>query len=300
MLAEIHKSKNSFCEYEDFDKHSQYDLIIDLDDYLFQEKVDGTLEVTLNEDQVDGENNSKKEVIRQLIWDRIDIAKANRAKRLSQEAHKHAVAQYDLDDTNNTKPKLSEFQIDPETIKNEDLVFRVSTYEHIPLEPGRKKSPGKIAEQHTLVGFIPFKHYVLEGTDQIRQVGQSHTLNGEFCNTHGQLTPKLAKMLVLLVNRYSQRANWRGYSYVDEMKGEALLQLSRMALQFNEAKSDNPFAYFTTAITNSFRKILYKEKKQQTVRDDLLEGQGKTPSFTRQLQNEEEIKLLRDQAQELE
>ena len=310
MLEEIHKSKTSYCEFEDFEKHQQYDLIIDLDQYITQEKVDGTLEVTVNTDNVEGDTHSKQDVIVELIYAQLDVARANRAKRMSQKAYKKALESFQEKKTHTepgakepvllykTKPKLSQFYVDPDTIKDEDLVFRVATYQHIPLAPGRKKSPSKVAENHELLCFIPFKHYVLDGAGGIREVGRSHWHNGEFSSTHGQLTPKLANMLVLLVNRYSQRANWRGYSYVDEMRGESLLQLSRMALLFNEARSDNPFAYFTTAITNSFRKILFKEKKQQKARDDLLEAQGKTPSFTRQLENEEEIKLLRDQAQE--
>ena len=51
-------------------------------------------------------------------------------------------------------------------------------------------------------------------------------------------------MYIKLVERYSQRSNWRGYTYIDEMRGQALLQLTQIGLQFNEAKSDNPFAYY--------------------------------------------------------
>ena len=55
---------------------------------------------------------------------------------------------------------------------------------------------------------------------------------------------------MLMVNRYSAKANWRNYTYLDEMKSIAIMQLLLGVLKFNEAKSDNPFAYLTTAITN--------------------------------------------------
>jgi hypothetical protein len=66
------------------------------------------------------------------------------------------------------------------------------------------------------------------------------------------------------------------------MRGQALLQLSQIGLQFDESKSQNPFAYYTAAITNSFTRILNLEKKNQNIRDDMLEMNGLNPSWTRQ------------------
>jgi len=73
-----------------------------------------------------------------------------------------------------------------------------------------------------------------------------------------------------------------GNTYNEEMRGQALLQLSQIGLQFDEAKSQNPFAYYTAAITNSFTRILNLEKKNQNIRDDILEMNGLNPSWTRQ------------------
>jgi hypothetical protein len=65
------------------------------------------------------------------------------------------------------------------------------------------------------------------------------------------------------------------------MKGQAILQLTQIGLQFDESKSDNPFAYFTAAVTNSFVRIINIEKRNQNIRDDLLEINGMNPSYTR-------------------
>jgi hypothetical protein len=81
------------------------------------------------------------------------------------------------------------------------------------------------------------------------------------------------------------RSNWRGYTYVDEMRSQALLQLTMIGLQFDESKSQNPFAYYTAAITNSFTRVLNIEKRNQNIRDDILELNNMTPSLTRQMQN---------------
>ncbi len=117
-------------------------------------------------------------------------------------------------------------------------------------------------------------------------VGLSHwkgTVDkGQFSTNHGQMTSKLAHMFIKLCERYATRSNWRGYTYNEEMRGQALLQLSQIGLQFDESKSDNPFAYYTAAITNSFTRVLNIEKKNQSIRDDILEMNGLNPSWTRQ------------------
>jgi hypothetical protein len=77
-----------------------------------------------------------------------------------------------------------------------------------------------------------------------------------------------------------------GNTYNDEMQCQALLQLSQIGLQFNESRSENPFAYYTAAVSNSFTRILNTEKRNQNIRDDLLIMAGSTPSYTRQTENE--------------
>ena len=89
--------------------------------------------------------------------------------------------------------------------------------------------------------------------------------------------------LPILCERYATRSNWRGYTYNDEMRSQALLQLSQIGLQFDESKSNNPFAYYTAVITNSFTRVLNVEKRNQNLRDDILEANNFNPSYTRQM-----------------
>jgi hypothetical protein len=79
-----------------------------------------------------------------------------------------------------------------------------------------------------------------------------------------------------------------GNTYLEEMKSQALLQLSLVGLQFDESRSEtpNPFAYYTQTITNSFMRILNLEKKNQSIRDDMLIMAGSNPSYTRMVENE--------------
>jgi hypothetical protein len=136
------------------------------------------------------------------------------------------------------------------------------------------------------VNFPPFQHYRIDENGDFYCVGKSHwqgdLVTGSFSRDHGTMTRTLAHMFMKLCERYATRSNWRGYTYNDEMRSQALLQLSQIGLQFDESKSQNPFAYYTAAITNSFTRVLNIEKRNQNLRDDILEMNGLTPSYTRQ------------------
>ena len=251
MLKQIHISKSNFSWFEDRERHHQYDVIID---------------------NAKGKLNVENE-IRELEA----VARQNRADRLQKEA-------WDLN--TDKKKKQADFAVDPNSFEQSEIVFRVMTFEHIPDEPGRKANPKTVADHKVKLPFPPFKHYIIDNS-LIREVGISHhNKNKEFDLTSGAITATLANMYIKLVERYSQRANWRGYTYIDEMRGQALLQLTQIGLQFNEDKSDNPFAYYTAAVNNSFTRVLNIEKKNQGIRDDLLEKAGQAPSWTRQLEHE--------------
>jgi len=232
LLSEIHKSK---CTYSSFTKpeYSQHDLIL---------------------------TNIDKINIRTVAE-----AKRNRAKRMGLEAFVKARAGGDK------KIKLLEVTPDYKTIAKTDIVIRVMTFDHIPLAPGRKKTTKTTADAHDKVNFPPFQHWKFNDEDALECVGKSHwkgTVDkGNFSKDHGRVTENLGKMYIKLSERYAQRSNWRGYTYVEEMRGQAVLQLSQIGLQFDESKSENPFAYYTAAVTNSFTRVLNLEKKNQNIRE---------------------------------
>jgi len=261
LLKEIHLSKNTYCSFLNRDLDHQYDIILP----------------------------SVSKINQRTIAE----ARRNRAARLTKETGT---------------------EVNEKKIAYEDLVFRVMTWEHIPHAPrkvpkvtkkkrtiedilGFEELPADdpladlvdepiIDPTHVRVNFPPFWHYRLDSNRVPYPVGKSHwqgDLNtGHYSRDHGQMTRKLAQMFMKLCERYATRSNWRGYTYNEEMRGQALLQLSQIGLQFDESKSQNPFAYYTAAITNSFTRILNIEKKNQNIRDDILEMNGLNPSWSRQ------------------
>jgi len=267
LLHEIHRSKSSYCYFID-KSYAAYDAII----------------LDLNE------------VTQELI----DEARAKRATAQMQAAK--LVQKNKGLKTHQIKVDL----VEPKEIPIDQLVFRVMTDAHIPLLPEEELKPSqklkKDEEARVKVNFNPFKHFLLSYDGNVhdevidfsklsfKEVGRSHWKNGldngYFSMDHGNITDRLAQMYMKLVDRYSQKPNWRGYSYLDEMKNQSLLQLIQVGLKFDERRSQNPFAYYTTTMTNSFTGVFHKEKRNQNIRDDILIMQGQTPSHTRMVEHE--------------
>jgi hypothetical protein len=200
ILKEIHESKNTYCSYVDSTSH-RYDFIVDLP----QEPVEKGLQYA-----------GKSETLLE--------ARENRANRINQE----------------TNQKLTADDI-PVT----DLVFRIMTWDHIPVAP---KQPRKVTKKktakdifefdndtdeafsdledvstrdeiddmvHVKVNFPPFQHFKIDDNNTFYCIGKSHWLGdletGEFSKDHGNITNKLAKMYMMLCEKYAMKYNWRGY-----------------------------------------------------------------------------------------
>ena len=279
ILSEIHRSKLSFCWVED-PKYRDYDIIMyDLKNF----------------------HNRKTKL---FPTGALSLAKAARAARLGQRAYQQALGEWSAANGRPAdKPKMDQFEIDPKKIPTADIVVRLMTLEHIPLEPGRKNNPKSPADHRARVNFPPFKHFVQDVEGNWREVVRSHwqgdLKTGKFSVTHGKLTNRLGAMFLKLCERFSFKSNWRGYSYIDEMRGQALIQLTQIALQFDESKSSNPFAYYTAAVTNSFTRVLNVEKRQRDIRDDLLQDAGQMPSWTRQIESNEVVRAEAERANAL-
>ena len=261
MLLEIHRSKSTYCSFTD-PKYHQYDIILP---------------------SVDKIN------IRTVAE-----AKRNQAKRIGD-------LDYQTRKKAGEKVKQADCEIDYKKIAKGDLVFRIMSYDHIPTNAIRKKNPKSTADRHDKVNFPPFQHWKFNENDELVCVGKSHwkgdLIKGKFDKDAGQITPTLARMMLKLCERYATRGNVRGYTYNDEMKGQAILQLTQIGLQFDESKSDNPFAYFTAAVTNSFVRVINIEKRNQNIRDDILEMNGMNPSYSRTGAGEHEAALKRHNAE---
>jgi hypothetical protein len=219
LLTEIHRSKCSYCYFID-SIYVNYDAIV----------------------------SSLDDITDQLIAE----TKAKRASQLMQKQK---------NDQKTAGLRLSQIkikQINAEDIPLEDLVWRVMTFEHVPLDADRLKKPKNEAERHIKTNFPPFKHFIRKN-DELIEVGRSHWINGlhngEFSQEHGAINNRLAMMFMKLVDRYSQRSNWRGYC-TDNMT-EALTTHGWKGLD-EISENDTILSYFEGDMKWSSVKSIYR------------------------------------------
>lgn len=220
---------------------------------------------------------------------RIHEAIEARSDRLTQIKLKQMIAEEGIS-TKAANKRIEEVRVPVSEIEIEDVVVREMTYEHIPQEENKT---GKLV--YPKLKFPPFKHYrYINGkwTEVLRSHWEGGFENGYFYQDQGMISSELAEMLMLLVNRIGRKSNFRGYSYLEDMKGSALVHLMDVALKFDESKGNNPFAFFTTIINHSFKGLLNNEKKHRTIRDDLMMAEGYTASHNAYIEHEMKEKGL--------
>lgn len=66
--------------------------------------------------------------------------------------------------------------------------------------------------------------------------------------------------------RLATKPNFSGYSYKEDMISDGVENCLLYIMNFNEEKSQNPFAYFTQIIWFAFLRRIAKEKKQMYIR----------------------------------
>jgi len=236
LLHEINKSKISYSSFLD-EKYQDFSIIIDSeddinDDILYQAKTNKAIQI----------NRAKLRKMINEEWSKVDI-----------------------------QEEIDKNSVKPEDVELDQLVFRIMTFDHIPVVyvTGKKNMLNNLR-------FPPFKHYAyIDGV--FTEVGRSHweggLHNGHFNKDHGKATNNLAKALIKMVDRYGTKGSFSGYTFLDEMKSQALLQLSTVLLQFNEKVGDNPFSYYTSCIHTSFLKILKSEKRQREIKDEIMQSE---------------------------
>lgn len=164
--------------------------------------------------------------------------------------------------------EILEFMHESETLNSQEENYGdPSDYDDespTPKTPPRKKTLSKKPKATTTKG-----HYVTNA-ELLPAVIEAKKL--------GYMTNDLARMIMLIATNYSKKNNFIGYSFRDDMVSFALVNLMANGLKFNPEKSNNPFAFYTTAIHRSFLQYLADEAKHRNVRDELIMREGFNPS----------------------
>lgn len=81
---------------------------------------------------------------------------------------------------------------------------------------------------------------------------------------------EIGKIFIQIANKLSNRYNFNGYTYKDEMISDGILNAVEAIDSFDPNKSSNPFAYFTQIIYWAFVRRIEKEKKESSVKEKMM------------------------------
>ena len=147
-----------------------------------------------------------------------------------------------------------------------ELVFRKPTWEHVPEYYGRRAAPAR-GLSATGLPFQPFLHFRYF-RHRPKCVMRSHWIGlvdgGRFrtpTDPQGRLTENLGAMINAMVDAFGSRGNWKGYTHLDDMKGDARLALATGLIKFSPIKSNNPFGYASQVMQTSFLNSLSRHKE---------------------------------------
>jgi len=80
----------------------------------------------------------------------------------------------------------------------------------------------------------------------------------------------LGSCFLKIANHLSYRPNFINYTFRDDMISDGIENCLQYLDNFNPAKSNNPFTYFTQIIYYAFVRRIQKEKKQTTIKQKLI------------------------------
>lgn len=118
------------------------------------------------------------------------------------------------------------------------------------------------------------KHYV--DNKQLFEVMKQYRSEVLIARAHEQTPPPIpsyvGECILMIANRLSTKPNFVNYSYRDEMISDGVENCICYIDNFDPAKSDNPFAYFTQIIYFAFLRRINKEKKQLYIKHKSFEN----------------------------
>jgi hypothetical protein len=104
--------------------------------------------------------------------------------------------------------------------------------------------------------------------DYKTRVAEAKKLNKE----KPQIPDYVGLCILQIANRLSTKPNFINYSYREEMISDGIENCISYFDNFDPAKSDNPFAYFTQIIYYAFLRRIQKEKKQVYTKHKIAEN----------------------------
>lgn len=308
LLEEVHKSKLTYCCYEK-PEYGQYDIICE--DY-------NLITPNIMNDFFKKNPNSSYIIIRVMTNEHVlpycKNGKVN-LQELKMSPFKHFLIDKDdfektFENFGSNLNKIDELNLKisnlKEKIKDNNRNIRLNQQtkdKQIPFKENNKLCKENIENLTNEIKKLSetFSTDILKDAKEVlRSHWKGDTIeSGHFDIYQGRLSDGLVYMIIMLVDQFAKSGNWSGYTYLDDMKGSALVHLCDVALKFEESKSNNVFSYLTQVASNKFTATLNSEKTQRRIKSKLMQEIGYNPTFNEQLEEEFKNILYDDDGNEI-
>lgn len=307
LLAEVHNSKLTYCCYEK-PEYGNYDIICK--DYLLI-----TPNIILNFFQKNKDRDyiivrvmTAEHVLPYCKSDKINL------QELKMKPFKHFLI-YKTDfekvykETEDNFDRIDKLCLQISSIKEKKKennkkirLYKLEKEKQIPYKEDNKKLDSEIAVLTDEIKRLAesFSNNIMKYAKEVlRSHWNGKTIeSGHFDVSQGHLSEGLVYMIIMLVDQFAKSGNWSGYTYLEDMKGSALVHLCDVALKFEESESTNVFSYLTQIASNKFTATLNSEKYQRKIKSKMMQAVGYNPTFN-EMVNEEFQNICYDDAESI-
>lgn len=288
LLTEVHNSKLTYCCYEK-EEYGNYDIICK--DYLLitPNIISNFFQKNSNKDNIIVRVMTNEHVLPYCKNDKINL------QELKMKPFKHfLILKKDFENVYS--------QTEDNFDKIDKLNSRILSIKEKKKDNNRNIRLNRLDKNKQ----IPYKddnkqcdEEILSITNEIKRLSETFSVNimkyakevlrshwngisiedGKFDVSQGHLSDGLVHMIIMLVDQFAKSGNWSGYTYLDDMKGSALVHLCDVALKFEESESTNVFSYLTQIASNKFTATLNSEKYQRKIKSRMMQAVGYNPTF---------------------
>lgn len=124
---------------------------------------------------------------------------------------------------------------------------------------------------------VPKNTYYIKNSELLIQIQRfkntcKYDEAGKYIKNSGRMDEELGASVLKIARGLCSKGNFSGYTWTDDMIGEAVLTVCKYMHNFNPEKSDNPFAYITQICNHAFKNYLKGQKKHSVIKDKLMNG----------------------------
>ena len=145
--------------------------------------------------------------------------------------------------------------------------------------PRQKKSEHYVNNKEFLEALVVYKNKVREAAHLENPDITEKELRTWRSPNKPQIPRYIGECFLKIANHLSFKPNFVNYMFKEDMISDGIENCVQYIHNFDPAKSQNPFAYFTQIIHYAFLRRIQREKRQLDIKNKIIEKSGYSEVF---------------------